>query len=194
MASSFLTLIRESVAEPQEFADRLLAARPRTQVVLEAAVLLSILDALVLSALAGGGATTLPTPNGEIQLSPFAHAGVLLASLLLSASALQVGGQLLKGRGRYAEALLLVVWLEVLALAVQVVTVLISLALPPLAGIVGLFGFAVLLWCLLHFARALHGFSGLGKAAGALVLGAVLVILASSLLLAAFGFGVPTDV
>lgn len=193
MAPSLLNLLRDSVAEPQEFADRLLASRPRTSTVFEAAVLLSILDALVLGALGGGG-TALPTPAGEIQLSPFEHAGILLASLLLTASALQVGGQLLKGRGRYAEALVLVVWLEVVALAIQVATLLVALVLPPLAGIVGMLGFAVLLWCLLHFVRALHGFAGLGRAAGALVLGAILVILASSLLLAAFGLGVPSDV
>lgn len=193
MAPSLLNLIRDSVAEPQEFADRLLAARPRTSVVVEAAVLLSILDALILGLLGGGG-TTLPMPNGEIQLSPFAHAGVLLASLLLTASALQVGGQLLKGRGRYAEALVLVVWLEVVALAVQVVTVLVALVLPPLAGIVGLLGFGLLLWCLLHFVRALHGFSGLGRAAGALLLGVVALVVATSLLLAALGFGAPADV
>ena len=181
------------MAEPQEFADRLLASRPRTPVVIEAAVLLAVLDALVLGTL-GGGAASIPTPGGLISLSPFQHAGVLLASLLLSASALQVGGQILRGRGRYAEALVLVVWLEVMALAVQVATVLAALILPPLAAVVGLLGFGVLLWCLLHFVRALHGFAGFGRAAGALLIGAVVVIVASSLLLAALGFGAPADV
>lgn len=192
MAPSFLHLLRDSVAEPGEFADRLLAVRPRNGVVLEAAVLVTALDALVLGAL-GGGATMLPTPAGEVALSPFEHAGVLLASLLLSAAAIQVGGRLLKGRGRYPEALVLVVWLEVVALAVQLATVLAALVLPPLGALLGLLGFAVLLWCLLHFIRALHGFAGLGRAAGALLLGGLVMVLGTSILLALLGVGGPAD-
>lgn len=192
MAASLLAMIRDSVAEPQETADRLLALRPATGVVLQAAVLVAVLDALILGVL-GGGALALPTPTGEVVLSPFAHAAVLLASLGLSAGALQVGGRMLGGKGRFEEALLLVVWLEVVSIAVQVVTLVATLILPPLAGFIALLGVGVLLWCLVHFTRALHGFGGYGRTVAALLLGGVVVILGVSVLLAVLGFGGSPD-
>lgn len=193
MAPSLLTMLRDSVAEPQETADRLLALRPTTGVVVQAAVLVSVLDALILGVL-GGGELAVPTPAGEMSFSPLAHAAVLLASLALSAGALQIGGRMLGGRGRFEEALLLVVWLEVVSIAVQAVTVIAALILPPLAGLVGLLGVAILLWCLVHFNRALHGFAGLGRTIAALLLGAVVVVLGLSALLAVLGFGGASDV
>lgn len=194
MAPSLLTMLRDSVAEPQETADRLLALRPATGVVLQAAVLVSVLDALILGLL-GGGASSMPTPaGGEMTLLPFAHAAVLFASLILSAGALQVGGRMLGGKGRFEEALLLIVWLEVVSIAVQAVTLIAALILPPLAGLLGLVGLAILLWCLVHFNRALHGFAGLGRTVAALLLGAVVVVLGLSALLAVLGFGGPPDV
>jgi len=193
MASSLLHMIRDSVAEPQEMADRLLAQRPRTRIVLEGALLVSVLDALLLGIL-GGGMASMPTPQGEMAFSPFAHTAVLLASLILSAGALQVGGQMLGGKGRFAEALMLVVWLEVLAIVIQAATLLVALALPPLAGLLGVLGLAVLIWCVVHFARALHGFPGYGRTIGALLLGGVVVVIGVSILLAMLGFGGPADV
>ncbi len=193
MASSFFLMIRDSVAEPRLMADRLLAMQPGRGVILQAAVLVSVLDALILGVL-GGGSLSLPTPQGEIVLAPVGHAALLLASLILSAGAIQVGGQFLGGKGRFQQALLIVVWLEVIALAVQVATLLAAVVLPPLAGLLGLLGLAVLLWCVVHFTRALHGFQGFGRTIVALIVGAVVVVFALSMLLSIFGFGGPQNV
>jgi hypothetical protein len=146
----------------------------------------SVLDALLLGLLAGGR-FVLPLPSGDVLVPPLAHAAVLLASLVLTASAIQIGGRFLGGQGRFSEALLVVVWMEVLALGTEIVLLAASLLLPPLTGILGIAGLAVLLWCLVHFIRALHGFAGLGRAVAALLIGAVAVGLALSLLLGAFG-------
>lgn len=193
MAPSILSMIRDSVADPQETADRLLSSRPSTSVILQAAVLVSALDALILGLL-GGGSFVVPTPEGDLALSPIWHAVVLFASLVLSAGALQVGGQMLGGKGRFQESLLVVVWLEVLAIAIQIVTLLVALILPPLAGLLALLGIGILIWCIVHFARALHGFAGYGRTIGALLLGAVVVVFGISALLAMLGFGGPADV
>lgn len=193
MASSLFAMIRDSVAEPQETADRLLALRPRTRIVLEAALLMSVLDALLLGTL-GGVILSVPTSEGELLFSPFDHVALLLAWLILLTGALQVGGQMLGGKGRFEEALLLVVWLKALALTFQAATLLMMLVLRPLAGLLGLVAMGVLIWCLVHFARALHGFAGYGRTVGALLLGGVVVILGVSLLLAMLGFGGPADV
>ncbi len=191
--SNLLLMIRDSVASPREAAERLLAMRPTLAVVMQSAVLVSAIDALVLGVLAGG-AFTIPMAEGDVVLSPLAHALALVASLLLSAGALQVGGQILGGRGRFHQALLVVVWLEVVAIVVQLVQVMAALLVPPLAPLLGLAGLAVLLWCLVHFTRVLHGFPGLGRTLMALLLGALAVGIALSTVLAFLGFGGPPDV
>lgn len=194
MAPSLLAMLRDSVAEPQEAADRLLALRPATAVVVQAAVLVSVLDALILGVL-GDGALVMPTPlGGGALVPPLGQAAILLVSLFLSAAALQVGGRLLGGTGRFEEALLLVVWLEVMSMGVQAVTLLAALILPPLAGLLGLLGLAILLWCLVHFTRALHGFPGFGRPVATLLLGAVVVVVGLSAILALLGFGGPPRV
>lgn len=186
-------MIRDSIATPGEAAQALLALRPRPSRIIEAAILVSVLDALIVGVLSGG-AFTVPLPEGEVTLGPLAHAALLAASFFLSACALQVGGQVLGGRGRFAQSLLVVVWLEVIAVAIQVVQLAVGLLLPPLAPILGLAGLLVLLWCLVHFTRALHGFAGLGRAIMAILLGAVAMLVGLSLLLGFLGIGAPSNV
>ncbi len=193
MAPSLLTMLRDSVATPAEAAERLLALRPRTGTIIEAAILVSVLDALLLGVLTGGR-FAVPLPSGDVSLPPLLHAGILFGSLLLFASAIQVGGRLLGGQGRFAEALLVVVWLEVLAILVELALLVVGLLFGPVAGLLGLVGLAVLLWCLLHFTRALHGFPGLGRTALALLLGSLVAGVALSLVLGALGFGAVPDV
>ncbi|TNC67570.1 YIP1 family protein [Rubellimicrobium roseum] len=196
MASSgttLLNMLRDSVTTPREAATRLLAIRPSLGLVLQGAALVSILDALLLGVLAGGS-FAIPLPEGDMILNPFNHAALLLCSLVLSAGALQAGGQVLGGTGRFDQALLVVVWLEVVAIAVQLVQVVAALILPPLAPLLGLAGLVVLLWCVLNFTRILHGFPGFGRTVLALVVGALIVVVALSALFGIFGVGATPDV
>lgn len=186
-------MMRDSVAAPGDAAERLLSLRPSLGVVLQGAVLVSALDALLVGMLAGG-TFSIPTAEGELVLSPLMHAATLVASLLLSAGALQVGGQILGGVGRFSQSLLVAVWIEVIAIAVQLVQIVAGLLLPPLAPVLALAGLGILIWCLVHFTRTLHGFQGLGRAVVALLLGAVIVGIALSSLLVFLGFGGPPDV
>ena len=192
-SAGLLSLIRDSVAAPQRAAERLLALRPSGIVLAQSAVLVSVLDALILGVLGGGG-FVIPLPDGDWVLPPFLHAALLVASLVLTAGALQVGGQILGGKGRFADALLVTIWLEVIAIAVQFAQILVALALPMLTDLVGLLGIVVILWCMVHFAKALHGFPGLGRAIGAVLIGALAVGIALSLLLGFLGFGASPDV
>lgn len=196
MASSgprFFGMLRDSIATPYEAAQALLALRPSTMRIVEAAILVSVVDALIVGVLAGG-AFTIPLPEGDMTLGPLAHAALLAASFLLSAGALQVGGQILGGKGRFEQSLLVVVWLEVIAVAIQFLQLISALIVPPLAPILGIAGLLVLFWCLIHFTRALHGFTGYGRPILAVVLGAFLVGIAVSLLVGLLGFGGPPNV
>lgn len=190
---SVLRLIRDSVAAPGVTAERLLSLELPLGTVVQGAILVSALDALLLGLL-GGGAFAVPTPDGDLVFPPMIHALLLLASLLLSAGALQVGGQIVGGQGRFHQALLLVVWLEVVALAVQVIQLAVALLVTPLAPFVGLAGLAVLLWCMIHFTRVLHRFEGYGRTILALIFSTVVILIALSLLLGFLGMGAPPNV
>lgn len=181
-----LALLRESITTPQKLAARLMRWGLPPGTVVELVVLLCVLDALLVG-MVGGGRFVLPVSEDEmLTLGPLAHAVLLFVSLTLSAGAIQVAGQMLGGRGRLTEALLLMGWLEVVGLAIQVVQALILLLLPPLAGPAALAGLGIMLWCLVHFVRELHGFDGYGRTIATLLLALVALAIGLTLLLGPF--------
>lgn len=191
MAPDLLAMLRASVSSPGQVAERLLALRPRPGVLAEAVLLVAILDVLVAAPL--GTTMAMPGQSGEVAIGPFAQVALFAAVTLLSASSIQVGGRVLGGQGTFRDALVLGTWLQVIALAFQAVVVALALVAPPLAGVASLVALGVVLWCTLHFVRALHRFDGLGRALVALLLGALLVGLALSVLLVALGLGPAAD-
>lgn len=91
--------------------------------------------------------------------SPFRTA--IIQWLILAATVLGIYriGRAFGGRGSLTDALLIVVWLQVIMLAVQIVQLLSLVLLPPLAGLVSLAGFILFFWLLTSFIAELHGFA-----------------------------------
>lgn len=105
-----------------------------------------------------------PVPEGEAAMLPIAGQPLVLAGMQLSAIVLGAGlmagvGRLFGGHGRFEDALLLAVWIEAMLLVVQVVQIVVSLILPPLAGMLGIIAIALFLWLTVQFTKALHGFT-----------------------------------
>jgi len=71
-------------------------------------------------------------------------------------------GQLAGGKGGFADALLLLTWVQVILMLVQVVQLVLELVLPPAADLLGLAGLILMLWLITHFVAELHGFTSLG--------------------------------
>jgi len=71
-------------------------------------------------------------------------------------------GQLVGGKGGFADALLLLTWVQVILMLVQVVQLVLELVLPPAADLLGLAGLILMLWLITHFVAELHGFTSLG--------------------------------
>lgn len=67
------------------------------------------------------------------------------------------------GRGSFADALVLMVWLQVILMLLQVAQLLLELVFPPAAEVLGLVGLALFLWLLTNFVAELHGFKSLGR-------------------------------
>ncbi|WCR11750.1 YIP1 family protein [Paracoccus stylophorae] len=153
---------------------------------------MALLLAVSVSALlAWTSAQMFPLPEGEaggvlvLTTQPLAMAGIQMAAIVLAAGLMAGVGRMFGGEGRFEDALLLTVWIEVVLLLVQLVQLLLSLILPGLAGLLGILAIAVFLWLTVQFTKALHDFrSGpkvmLGLFATALAVGFVLSFLAAA--------------
>jgi hypothetical protein len=131
------------------------------------------------------GFLVLPTASDPV--SAFVLANPILAAviqwLILAATVLLVFqiGRSWGGSGNLADALLIVVWLQLMMLGLQVVQLLALILSAPLAGLVNIAGMVLFFWLLSSFIAELHGFASrwlvfLGILAVSFVLAFVLVM------------------
>jgi len=186
-------LMRASVTSPGQTAAWLLGLGLPRHTRFEATALLAVIGGII-----GGYPSGIPVPTpdgGEVVVGPLVWSLVLAAGIILSASSLQVAGRILGGRGRFEDALLVTVWLNLMGLAVELLAILLMPLSVNLATLVFLGGFLFLIWPLLNFVRVLHGFSGLGRSFLAVLLGGIGTTLGFSFILAiAISLGVPVHV
>ncbi|SCY09340.1 Yip1 family protein [Paracoccus tibetensis] len=98
-------------------------------------------------------------PTFALSQQPLVLAGFQLAAIVIGAWLMAGVGRMFGGHGRFEDALLLAVWIEVILLIVQVVQIVLSLVLPGAAAIMGIIAIALFLWLTVQFVKALHGFS-----------------------------------
>lgn len=112
-------------------------------------------------------------PSPFVIITPFQMA-ILLTLMMVSFSfAIAKIGQLMGGLGRFHDALLLMIFLQVMFLPAVALQLVLSVVTPALAGLVTLVVMIFLTWVHLNFIAALHGFTSLGRAFGVLVLSVV---------------------
>jgi hypothetical protein len=191
--ASLIGLMRATLTSPRETASQLLGLRLPRQVLLEAGALLAVINGL-LAAMTGG--VVLPLQDGsQVVIGAIPWTMVLVAGMILSASALQVAGRLLGGTGSFEDSLLVTVWINVMALAIEALTVLLGFVSVALASILFLGGLLILLWSLVNFVRVLHGFNGFFRSILAILIAGFGTLIGLSFLLTlVLSFGVPTDV
>ncbi|CAM3269082.1 Yip1 family protein [Paracoccus nototheniae] len=161
----FRTLVRQTLRNPEQAAHWLIGQGWPMQVRWMALML-----AVSVSGLLAYASTLLfPVPEGEavavfaISSQPLVLAGLQLIAIVLGAALMAGVGRLFGGQGRFEDALLLTVWIEVMLLIVQAAQIVLSLALPALAGILGILAIALFLWLTVQFTKALHGFTSAPK-------------------------------
>ncbi len=126
-------------------------------------------------------------PALRLTAQPLLMAAVQAGAILLAASLMAGVGRLFGGRGRFEDALLLAVWIEVVLLLVQVAQLVLSVFLPPVAGLLGILAIALFLWLTVQFTKALHGFRSGAKVFLGLIATAFLTGFALSFIAAGFG-------
>ncbi len=185
----FKALVGLSFRDPQAAAHRLMAQGWPIQarwMALLAAVSVSAVLASLAAMLFGG-----PAPD-QAQAMMLARQPMVLAVMQMGAIILASGlmsgvGRMFGGQGRFEDALLLTVWIEVLLLLVQAAQLVLSLVLPGVAGLLGLASIVLFLWLTVQFTKALHGFRNSAKVALGLIGTAFVAGFALSLIAAALG-------
>lgn len=161
----FRTLVRQTLRNPEQAAHWLIGQGWPMQVRWMALMLAVSVSGLLVYA----STLLFPVPEGEavavfaISSQPLVLAGLQLIAIVLGAALMAGVGRLFGGQGRFEDALLLTVWIEVMLLIVQAAQIVLSLALLALAGILGILAIALFLWLTVQFTKALHGFTSAPK-------------------------------
>jgi hypothetical protein len=131
-------------------------------------------------------------PEVPRDISPLPIAAIQVVVMAVGAVLVHILGRAAGGQGRFTDAILVVVWLQVFLVVLQVAQVAAAVLIPPLAPIVFLVTVVAIYWFLTHFVAELHGFKNLFAVFGAILGATVLLsILLSPILLPLMGVEVP---
>lgn len=149
-------------------------------------VVLSILLAQATSLLFTG------TPSmGGLPIGPVPAGLVQLLLMIVMIFAIFWIGRAMGGSGSFEEAILLVVWLQFIMVCLQGVQAFALLVMPPLAGLIGVFGLVLFLWLLTNFIAVLHGFNSLVQVFLMVLVSAFGIAFGLSLILTLIGVAMP---
>jgi len=178
-----IQLLREAVTDPRGNARRLLGLGLSPQVARIGMALAAVVSVLVLyvgSAMNGLAVSGMPSPVPMVV--------VQVSAILVTALAVHFIGGRFGGRGRFNDALLLVVWLQIVLVAVQLLQLAVLVVIPPMASVITLAAIALFLWMLTGFVAELHGFTSLARVfAGIIASFLALSVLLAVVLAALFG-------
>lgn len=118
-------------------------------------------------------------PEGAAMPSGFMAAAVTGGSIILLSLAIRWIGRLAGGSGGLEDVLLLVIWFQLVLVALQVVELAVMLLVPTLGAVVFYAFLAYVVWVLTNFIAVVHGFTSLGR----VFLGMVLALFAFAFLL-----------
>ena len=186
IVDQMVALARQSLDDPRAAARSLLALGVPLPARTAALLLMAVSSALLMHF----GFLLMPATDDPMALfmmeSPLRTAFIQWLVLLASVYLVYRVGRAAGGTGSLADALLIVVWLQVIMLAVQLVQLVALIIVPPLAGIVNLAGLGLFFWLITSFIAVLHGFASrrmvlAGIVATSFVLAIVLVVILSAI-------------
>ena len=125
-------------------------------------------------------------PEGMALPSGLTAAAVTGGSILLLAAAIRWIGRLAGGSGSLEQIMLLMIWFQIVLVALQVVEIVAMLVAPVLGPVVFFVVAAITLWVLTNFIAVVHGFRSLGRVFLGMVVAAFALAFVLSLLLTPF--------
>lgn len=156
--SALLQLARFTVQSPREGARMVMQANlpmPARWVALA-------LMAVVSSVLAHIAMRLMPqeaqNQMGGMMASPINTAILQALLMLASVYAIHWLGRWRGGSGSFADALILMVWLQFILLILQVIQIAVQVVVPPLMDVIGFLSIVLFMWLISNFIAELHGF------------------------------------
>ncbi|HLQ17549.1 MAG TPA: Yip1 family protein [Tabrizicola sp.] len=175
LGTRLASLIQLTLQDPKQAARVLLAERVPLKARSAGLLLMAILSALLASIQVGAAQDQLDPLSAFMLASPVRAAVFQWGFLALSVLLIHRVGRAFGGRGNFADALLIVVWLQLVMLGFQVLQFIVSPLLPGLGGTIALISFVIYIWLMTIFIAELHGFASRGL----VLLGMVLTALAA---------------
>lgn len=175
----FLALARDTVMRPAQAVPRILALAPPPEQRWMAGVAVVALSSILAWLASILFPLPVETPWSPITRSPMVMAVVQLVVLLLVSGLVAGVGRMFGGRGQFADALWLLIWIDAIMLAIQLVQVVLMFVFPLTAEMLGLAVIGLFFWLVIALTKELHGFQNLGLVA----LGVVATLLLTGLLL-----------
>jgi len=185
---ALLQLIIETVLHPRETAMGMTAERYDRTSLWTGAFLV-----IVLSGMLQYGLVSVMPEDDMLSLmfpTPFMTTLMMGCGLIVMIFAVYFGGQMMGGKGHFPETLVLMVWLQVLQVAIAVVKLVLLSMSADLVGVAALFNLvagAAVFYATLHFVDVLHGFNSLWAAFGTLVISVLGLAVGLALILAIIG-------
>ncbi|MCU0902899.1 MAG: YIP1 family protein [Tabrizicola sp.] len=179
LSDRLIALAKLTLQDPPAATRALIAEGVPLQARTAGLLLVAVLSAVLASLQANLNPQPMDPITAAMLASPFRAAVVQWAFLVLSVVLIHRVGRAFGGGGGFADALLIVVWLQCLALVLQVLQLVATVISPPLAGIIGLAGFVAFLWLMTNFITELHGF----RSRGMVFVGMALTALATGVVL-----------
>ncbi len=156
-----------------------------------ALALMAVVTALILSLIMGPLPPEVDPLTASIFTSPFNLAAVQFLGLVCLTATLYLLGRVTRGKGTFAQALVVMGWLEAILIVVSVGQTFVITLLPPLAILVVVGGLLLSLWLLTNFVAEMHGYASLGLTFLGIVASSVVAVLAMVVVMVILaGFGV----
>jgi hypothetical protein len=180
--SHLLSMARFTIQAPREGARQVMKAdvpMPARWIALLLTAILSALLAHVSFGLMPADARA--AMSASIQ-NPVGTAAFQAALMLAAAHLMHWVGRWFGGQGSFGDALLLMVWMQIILLILQALQIVVQVALPPLTDIVAILSIFIFLRLISCFTAELHGFRSavltfFGVLAVMLVIGFALALL-----------------
>jgi hypothetical protein len=191
MSSIWRELLVESLVRPRVAARRVLDLELRADMLIEAALAITCLGVIL------GALSIRLNPGAVDQLSAFVIGNPLLGAavqlVVLAVIVLFVFrvGRFFGGTGDAVGALAIVVWLDAVMVAIQMVQIVALLLFPPFATLLALAAVLWVVWAMACFVSELHGFQNTVVVVGGVILSMTVMFFGLALLLTLLG--VPSE-
>ncbi len=180
-------LVVDSVVRPRQAARGVMGLGVPQNVVLTAAIAVTCAGLVLTWAMVLVGPGVVDGVTAAIFGNPILSAAAEFVGMLLVAFVTARVGRALGGTGTFQEALTLIVWLNAVMLLVQFAQLVLMVVAPPIAGMIGLATLLWALWVFANFVAELHGFRNPLMVLGGVILTAIVLVFAISILFAILG-------